>query len=311
MTTAAIVVDWRRASDTLTALRSLASMTHPPTMLICVENEATPEVTDYLRGAAPAGTRFVELSENDGFAGGVNAGMELALAGGADWVLVLNNDAVVAPSCLSRCLAEAAPDGNVGVVGPAVAFADRPDRLWYAGGHVSNLFGYTRHRALNKSTARVPASSDTDYVSGCCALISASAWRQVGPFRDDFFTYYEDVDWCVRLRAAGWRCRYVGEVLCSHAVSVSAGRRGSLELSADMAYYAARNPLRFALDTKSPVLRLTRILGVLTVWGIYNAVRLLQARSWDVVLAYEQGLTDAWRAQGGRRPQRTVSGTRR
>jgi GT2 family glycosyltransferase len=274
-------------------------------VLVCVVNDALDAEVEELRRLGPAASEYIALESNLGFSAGVNAGMRLALDRGAEWVLLLNNDAVVAPSCLERCLREAAAH-DVAVVGPAIAFADDPDRLWYGGGRVSRLFGYTRHRSLMAGVGDVHATGETEYVSGCCALVSAAAWRSVGEFREDFFTYYEDVDWCLRARDAGWRCRFVGEVLCWHAVSVSAGRRGSLRLSADMAYYLGRNPLRSALETHDPILRATRVLGILTVWNAYNWFRLLQARSSATVVAYLHGLVDAI---GGRLGPRARSRT--
>ena len=116
--------------------------------------------------------------------------------------------------------------------------------------------------------------------------------------------YYDDTEWCQRARAAGWRCRYLGEVLCVHAVSASGGRRGSLGLSEDMAYYLARNPLRFALDTKGVVRRVSRVVGILTVYAVFNAWRTLRSRSPTIARAYLQGLADAVRAQMGPRPTR-------
>ena len=83
--------------------------------------------------------------------------------------------------------------------------------------------------------------------------------------------YYDDTEWCQRARAAGWRCRYLGEVLVP--TQASGGRRGSLGLSENMAYYLARNPLRFARDTQQISRRISRIVGILTVYGAFNGWR--------------------------------------
>ena len=309
MRTAAVVVDWRQPESTLAALRSLAAMTIAPDVLVCVENGCSREEVARVRAGAPPGTAVRALPTNTGFAGGVNEGMAIALAAGAEWVLLLNNDAEVEATCLERCLEEAAP--GVAVVGPAVVFADRPDRLWFAGGEVSRFFAYTRHRGLNRPKAELPPTGDTAYVSGCCALVSAAAWERLGPFRAEFFAYYEDAEWCQRARAAGWRCRYVGAALCRHAVSVSSGQRASTGLSENTAYYLARNPLRFALTSRPLALRVTRTVGVMVVWNLYNAWRLLRAGRRRVALAYLEGLRDALtgrmgaRGAGGYRPPMT------
>ena len=116
--------------------------------------------------------------------------------------------------------------------------------------------------------------------------------------------YYEETEWCQRARAAGWTCRYLGEVLCAHAVSASGGRRGSLGLSENIAYYLARNPLRFALETKGVIRRTSRVVGLLTVYASFNAWRILRSRRPAIASAYLQGLADAVRGQMGPRPSR-------
>jgi GT2 family glycosyltransferase len=301
--TGSIVVNWGSPKDTLAALRSLASMTTRPDLIVCVDNGSSAEQVSELRLGAPKDTVVIELAENMGVAAANNAGMDYALAHDVDWTLFLNNDATVGPDCLSKCMAEAVAAERIAVVGPAVTFADHPDLLWFAGGEVSDWFAFTRHRGLRQPAATLPSTSDTGYVSTCCALISSAAWRSMGSFRADYFMYYDDTEWCQRVRAAGWRCRYLGEVLCMHAVSASGGRRGSLGLSENMAYYLARNPLRFALETKGVVRRTSRVFGLLTVYA-FNAWRTLRSGRITIAHAYVHGLADALRGQMGPRPSR-------
>jgi len=227
--------------------------------------------------------------------------MEYAIANGVDWTLFLNNDAKVSADCLERCMAESRTGDRIAIVGPAITFATRPDSLWFGGGYVSDWFAFSRHQGLNKPVGAVPPSSDCGYIPACCALLSSAAWRSIGEFRSDYFMYYEDTEWCIRARADGWVCRYLGEVLCSHAVSASGGQRGSLGLTENMAYYLARNPLRFALETKNWVQRGSRVLGLVSVYGSFNAWRVWQSRDAAIAFAYLQGLLDAARGRMGRR----------
>ena len=299
MRTAAVVVDWRKPNETLAALRSLSRMVPPPDTIVCVENESAAEQVRLLNAQAPSTVKFIECAQNIGFAAAVNLGMKAALEDGAEWVLVLNNDALVMTNCLQRCIEYAISEGNAAAVGPAIAFMDSPERLWFGGGYVNSWLAFTRHRGLMQPSSSPPPSGDTDFVTGCCMLISVAAWNQLGPFRADFFAYYEDAEWCQRARAGGWRCLYVGEVLCVHAVSVSSEQRGSLGLSPNTAYYLGRNPVKFAIETKDAGRRLTRLLGLMIIWNAYNFWRLIQARNSATAAAYVRGVVDAFRGRMG------------
>jgi GT2 family glycosyltransferase len=299
--TASVVINWGPPKDTLAALQSLAAMNLQADFLICVDNGSSASDLSELRRHAPSQTILLELPANVGFPGAINIGMERALAEGVDWTLILNNDATVSPNCLAECVHEAMNTEKVAVVGPAVTFADRPDLLWFAGGEVSDWFAFTRHRSLKRPATKLPPTSDTEFVSACCALLSSDAWRSIGPFRSDYGIYYEDAEWCQRARKAGWRCRYLGQVLCRHAVSSTMVQRGSLGLSENAAYYLARNPMRFALDTENAVLRVSRVVGLLTIWATYNGWRILLGGRARVAGAYLQGLRDAVRGHMGLR----------
>jgi GT2 family glycosyltransferase len=294
----AVVVSWRDAEVTQRALKSIDEATPGFDSVVCVAQELTGEQLMVLRSAAPNATIDV-VETNLGYSGAANRGVDRLVAEGCDWVMLVNNDATIDPRALATCLAAASRDSSVAVVGPAVAFADEPEKLWYGGGVFNPIFGFTRHRGLGSPTKRPPATSRTGYVPGCCALVSAAAWKAIGSYRDDYFMYFEDVEWCQRARRAGWSCLYLGEVLCWHAVSVSAARRGSLALAPTSAYFLSRNSMRFAIETANPVLRVTRVVGVAAMW-VANARRLEGAPP-TTARAYATGLRDAFAGRMGPR----------
>jgi GT2 family glycosyltransferase len=297
-----VVVAWREPGITADALDSLAASDLAVDIPVCVAQELDESGLGAVSRAMPPGGRLIALERNLGFSAAANLGMAAALAEGAEWVLLLNNDATVRRRCLRRCLEEATSLPDVAVVSPAIALAEDPHHLWFAGGRHSAWFAYTRHRGLMGSVGSPGETSDTDYVPGCCALISAAAWEQLGGYREDYFMYYEDVEWCHRARRAGWRVRYLAEVLCLHEVGVSSQQRGNLGLSENTAYYLARNPLRFALESSRPPELVTRTIGILGIWGSYNALRIIRSRQARVASSYLRGLRDAVRGDMGARP---------
>jgi GT2 family glycosyltransferase len=304
--TSAVVVAWHHPLETVQSLTSIVAMEPRPEVVICIAQEFTADEVAVLQEFDAPGLVLEFLDENLGFSAAANRGIDAAVDGGADWILLVNNDATVTVDCLGACLEEAKRDAGVAVVGPAVVFTNEADRVWYAGGMVSRHFAYLRHRHLSGGRDALPASSDTGYVPGCCALIRAGAWIDVGAYREDYFLYYEDAEWAERARDAGWRLRYLGRVLCQHDVSVSTGGRGSLGLMPTSAYYLARNPLRFAIETRPWALRVTRIAGILGVWLPYNVVRIARSRSRMVFESYVAGTRDALRGRMGPRPAPSV-----
>ena len=303
---AAVVVAWRQLGATISALESLAASTVRFEPLLCVAQQYRPDELARLESAVP-GAELVELADNLGFAGAANRGVDLALERGARWVLLMNNDATAEPSCAERCVAEAERHERVAAVGPAVAYAGGGGHLWFAGARHSRALDLVWHRGPFARSGEVPRSADSDYVPGCCVLISAEAWRHLGPFREDYFMYFEDVEWGERARLAGWRLRYLGEVLCHHEMALSSGRgEGSLVsrrmLSETSAYYLSRNPLRHARETPGRALRLSRTAGALVIWTAYNLTRVRPSEWPTVGRSLAEGLVDGWAGHMGPRP---------
>jgi GT2 family glycosyltransferase len=167
---------------------------------------------------------LLEMPENLGFARANNAAFELCEANA---LLLLNSDAALPPDTLGELMAELTADDRIGAVGPVLVGDD--GLVQYEGGRrdpsILGEFGNISH--LN---TRLPHSvfgrylmndwdhrstREVDVLSGACMLIRRSA---LGGrlFCEDFFMYGEDIELCQRLRAAGWRMRYVGTAEVSH-----------------------------------------------------------------------------------------------
>ena len=176
-----------------------------------------------LRASYPS-VDYLQTGENLGYAGGNNRGIEWALARGAVWVLVVNNDTVAEPDCVRLLFEAASGDGCLGAVAPLIVRHDDPDRVWFAGGRLSRLRAMGVHRGAGArvadATRAVSAAPgcECSFLCGCCVLFRAAALREVGAFRDDFFSYVEDVDLSYRLGGAGWKLAWVPAARLAHRV---------------------------------------------------------------------------------------------
>jgi len=162
---------------------------------------------------------LLELGRNHGFAGGSNAGIEVALANGADYVWLLNNDTEPRPNALHEMVGVAEKDPEVGAVGSILLYSRNPSRVQgWGGGRVYFWLGICRHQRTPTSVSRV------DYLTGASVLLRAAALRDVGLLDDGYFMYWEDVDLSIRLRERGWKIAVASTAHVLHKESASFGQ---------------------------------------------------------------------------------------
>lgn len=241
----AVVLNWNGLEDTTACLASLAEADYPSLEVVVVDNGSTDGSPGLLRQRFPR-VALLETGENLGYAGGNNVGLRYALERGADYVLLLNNDTEVAPGFLRRLVEAAEADPRVGVVGPTIYYYDRPDVVWSAGGAIDWRRGRTRMVGLDEPDRGQfgTAPREVDFVSGCAMLVRREAVERVGLLDERFFLYYEEVEWCVRIRRAGFRILHVPGAHIWHKIP-SDGR----EASPMVHYYMSRNRLLFLEST--------------------------------------------------------------
>ena len=296
---AAVVVTWNGGAVTRACIASLRASTGVAMRIVVVDNASREEERQALLddfGPAPD-VELVLLDDNRHFAGGVNAGARRALDAGATHLLFLNNDTRLAPDC-ARLLVEAAeahPDA--GVVGPALLDLPPPHRPLSLGERYAAW-----SLAVPRTLLKVRSSGDgTPYrvggIMGSAILVTRDCFLRVGPYREDLLVYYEEVDYCLRARARGFR-----PLLVPRAVVLHDGMRG---FTAGLQPYAAR------LKCRNQLL-LMRAHGTLVDWLAFvpifaglvvvsSAIYAARGRR-DVVAAMWRGVVEgvglAWRGTG-------------
>ena len=220
---AIIVVNWNGRNDTLECLESLHKVDAADLMVIVVDNGSIDGSVEAIRSAHPW-VELVALPENRRFAGGNNAGIAHALARGAAYVLLLNNDTIVAPDFVTHMLSRFARDPRSGMVTPKIYYADTPDLLWFTGGEISFWKGLLTHTGIREiDTGQYDIPREIDYATGCCLLTSREVIENTGTLDESFYMYTEDADWSMRVRKAGYRILYEPRARIWHKISVSSG----------------------------------------------------------------------------------------
>ena len=286
-----VVLSWNGIELTLDTLRSLAACRVPEGWrlhTLVVDNASSDGSPARVREAFPD-VDLLALAENRRFAGGNNAGLERALAAGADAVMLLNNDVIADPKLFEKLLAALAEQPEAGAVAPLIYFAPPSDRIWYGGGRCRPWLAHSSHRGLReRDHGQYRSIEDTGYLTGCCLLATAKAWKQVGLLDERYFIYAEDADWCLRARAAGYRLLFVPTARLWHRVSASSGGA----MNAWKVYQRLRANLTLWARHARGMARITWLPALLAQQAAY-AVWLLTRGHAAAALAVPRALVDA------------------
>jgi GT2 family glycosyltransferase len=228
----AVVLNWNGGDDTPAALESLAGVE-----TICVDNGSTDGSDSEVERRFPQ-VELVRTGRNLGYAGGHNVGIRRALERGADWVLLLNNDAV-AEGGLAAALERAAllrPDA--GLLACKVLLEDG-QTIQYAGAMFRAWLGYSGRETGYGKPDTWHELRDVDRADGAAMAVSREAVEAAGLLDESFFAYVEDVEWSLRIRRAGFAVVFVPDARVRHKGSASSGGRAS---TANL-YYDTRNTI--------------------------------------------------------------------
>jgi len=240
-----IVLNWNGLNDTLDCLESLGQLDYQNYEAVVVDNGSVDGSVLVIRERFP-GVTIIENGENLGYAGGNNVGLRYAMAQGADYALLLNNDTVVDPAFLRILVDAVEAEPAVGIAGPTICYHERPDVIWSAGGSIDWQRGSTRMVGLDeRDEGQFGAEPRTvDFVTGCAILVRRTVMEQVGLLDERFFAYYEETEWCVRVARAGYKILHVPLAQIWHKISPSAQADSPL-----VHYYMTRNRLLFLKAT--------------------------------------------------------------
>jgi GT2 family glycosyltransferase len=221
-----IVVNWNLPHDTIACVNSLFAAAAEPGHVIVVDNGSGDDSVARLQQAFGSRIWLIPSPTNLGFAGGNNLAIAAALARGAEWVLLANNDTVVAPdflTALGRC---AAAHPQTRMLAPLILYSGEPNRIWSLGDR--RVGGSLITRSLLRN-ALAPDDLEpfvaVDFLNACGLLVHSSVFAAVGLFDTTYFMYGEDVDFCWRASRRGVRLGCCTGAHMWHKVSRSTGVR--------------------------------------------------------------------------------------
>lgn len=238
-----VLVDYNGMTDTRKCLSSLRQLTNPASIVV-IDNASDIEVAPQLQPDF-SGVHFVRSAENGGWAGGNNAGIKFALDRGAEFIILLNNDTMVAPNFVNRLITAFYANPDFGILGPVIRFMDSPCEVQTEG----VLFnrpgqpGFFQRIPVPLTQREPPKITEVDIVNGCCLALCRSVVEKIGLVDERFFLIHEESDLCLRAKDVGFRCGIIDHALVWHKGSSSFKRTGLRT----QRYYDARNLQRLLM----------------------------------------------------------------
>lgn len=230
---AVVIPNWNEKKFLTECLESLKALTLPH-LVIVVDNGSTDGSKEYVEKNFPD-VKVIQLEKNYGFAGGVNQGVEYAMKMGAQYIALLNNDAVVDVDWLKELVQEMGKNENIGIVTGKFLRTDghRIDST----GDFYTTWGIPFPRGRDeKDNGQYDKQGPVFGATGGASLYRASLFRDIGLFDEDFFAYFEDVDISFRAQLAGWHVRYTPAAIAYHHVGGT-----SKKLKGFTRYHSAKN----------------------------------------------------------------------
>ncbi len=293
-----VIVSYRSAGDVAGVLTALRRQSHRDLAVVVCENggaDAAADLRERLRDEAESwpDVRIVEAPDNPGYAGGVNRAMAASPDADAWWVL--NPDTVPADDALERMVARL-ERGDVAAVGGVLH--DGHGRVQGLGGRwrgwaarCVSLGNGTRLSAHRSAAAIEPR---LDYLLGASMLVARAMVDAVGPMREDYFLYCEEVEWCLRARAAGLRFGFADAVVAHHQGASTGSGAAARSRPRLPIYLDERNKLHLVRDTRTAPLLVAVPMALVLLTLRYGKARAWRQwrhafAGWRAALAGERG----------------------
>ena len=215
---------------------------------------------------------LIRAKRNDGFAAGNNIALRQIMKNNKfDYVWLLNNDTVVPKNSLKVLTNNIESNkSNIGILGSALAYYSNPKTLQGIGGDYNKWFGTSKPIDNGKNILSLKTNNKIDYPIGAAMFVTKKFLNEVGLLNEEYFLYYEELDWVLRGRKYGFTVSYSPESIVYHKVGSSIGTGKAMERSEFSDYYTLKNRIKF-VKKYYPLFLPTTYLGFLIV--IFNRLK--------------------------------------
>jgi GT2 family glycosyltransferase len=234
-----ITLNYNQTAVTCALLESIQRLSYPALEVIVVDNNSAENPAPLVEKHNFSHTRVIVNPTNLGFAGGNNVGIRQAKG---DYILLLNNDTEVTPDLIERLLEPFRADPTLGVTCPKIRYHQTPQVIQYAGytplnEYTGQAWAIGSHQ-VDKGQFDKPGL--TDFAHGAAMMVKREVVERAGLLPEVYFLYYEELDWCCRIKQAGYSIYYQPSALVYHKESMTVGKGNPMKV-----YYQTRNRILF------------------------------------------------------------------
>lgn len=218
---AIILLNWNNEQYTMQCISSIYSGTYLNIIIIIVDNGSRPENMDsIIQLGYPI--EMIRLGKNLGFAASNNIGIRHALNLHADYIMILNNDAILQKNAIPQLLECSMALENNCLLSPLIYYNYDRNRIWYAGATGALWRGRVKHNLELKDSSSLFIS--TIFATGCCTFAHRNVFLKIGGYDASFFIYGEDYDLSLRAKNQGVRVALAPQAIIFHDVGATMGK---------------------------------------------------------------------------------------
>ena len=218
-----VILNFNSWKDTIELYKQILSYNNNNLSILVIDNASNNENLEQLKKEIPLESLLIN-ERNLGYAGGNNIGIENSINNLFEFTLILNPDIRLTKNTIQKLLETIKNDSLMAAVGPRICYREQPDLIYSDGGQINPEDGYlSNHINYNTGLANINTSkskiNEVDYVNGSCILIRNEVIKSIGSFKDLFFLYFEETEWCLRAKEKGFSSYVTTEAIAYHTSS--------------------------------------------------------------------------------------------
>lgn len=221
-----ILLNYNTSKDAIDCIKSLLNIKYKNYEIIVIDNKSRDDeyliLNEYIRDIGICS--IYKSDENNGFAAGNNIGIKKAIKNGSDYILLLNCDTEVEVDFLDKLVdASEKYEEKIGVAISKIKYFNEKNKIWYAGGEIDwNNYVGKHYGEGEVDYNQYNEKKFISFATGCCMLINCKMSIDI-ELAEEYFMYYEDVDFSAKVSENGYKILYVPESVIYHKVGGSSG----------------------------------------------------------------------------------------